>query len=459
MSSERAAARAARLAVVGATGVAGRALAAALRGLAPSAPLRLVGRDRAQLDALAAQLGGPVDVALAEVGDRASLQRAFAGCAVVASAAGPFAPLGDHAVHAAIASGCHYLDLCAEQAVIRRVFERCDAAARHGKVAVVPGAGFSVTAGDLLAAAAASALLGHDDPGPTVRDAPGPRLTSAQPLAVAIGYLFDDLTLSPGAQSSVFANLHAPMVAWRRDRWDAERPGWRRKTFHPGAMAELAPLETSASGTGQMAAMTDPDAAAIEGEGAGAEQSAVPPDAEATALEGAAAQTAQTAQTGGADAEPPPVVPTIVLSREAFSLGGGDNITIPRHIAAHAVDTYVSLSRNPSFTRALRLAAFAASWLPAQAASVLVPSRTSADEYRATRFTVVAVVEHAFDRRQLVAHGKDLYATSSAITARLALALLHRPAAAPVGVLAPAEIVRARPFLDELAQAGLLTLS
>ncbi len=456
MSSERAAAGVARLAVVGATGVAGRALGAALRSLAPSAPLRLVGRDRAQLEALAAQLGGPVDVALAEVGDRAALQRAFAGCAVVASAAGPFAPLGDHAVHAAIASGCHYLDLCAEQAVIRRVFERCDAAARHGKVAVVPGAGFTVTAGDLLAAAAAAALLGHDDVGPTVREAPGKRLTSAQPLSVAIGYLFDELTLSPGAQSSVFANLHAPMVAWRRDRWDAERPGWRRRTFHPGAMAELAPLESAASGTGPMAAMTEADADALVGTASGTGQMPALPDPDATPREGAAAGAGQPA---GAEADPPPVVPTIVLSREAFSLGGGDNITIPRHLAAHAVDTYVSLSRNPTFTRALRLAAFAASWLPAQAASVLVPSKTSADEYRATRFTVVAVVEHPFDRRQLVAHGKDLYATSSAITARLALALLHRPASAPVGVLAPAEIVRARPFLEELARAGLLTLS
>lgn len=399
---------AARLAIVGATGVAGRALAAAVRGLAPLAPLRLVGRDRVALDELAAALGGGVEVALADVGDRATLERAFAGCAVVASAAGPFAPLGDHAVHAAIACGCHYLDVCAEQAVIRRVFERCDAAARRGKVAVVPGAGFTVTVGDLLAASAAAELLGHEDPGPVTREAPGPRLTSAQPLSVAIGYLFDELTLSPGAQSSVFANLHAPMVAWRRDRWDAERPGWRRKTFHPGAVAELAPT---------------------------------------------------TGTTAESEPAPQPVVPSIVLTREAFSLGGGDNITIPRHLAAHAVDTYVSLSRNPNVTFALRVAAFAASWLPAQASSVLVPSKTSADDYAASRFTVVGVVEHVFDRRQRVAHGQDLYATSAAITARLALALLARGEGAPVGVLAPAEIVRAPRFLDELVAAGLLTLS
>lgn len=403
---------AARLAIVGATGVAGRALAAAVRGLAPLAPLRLVGRDRVALDELAAALGGGVEVALADVGDRATLERAFAGCAVVASAAGPFAPLGDHAVHAAIACGCHYLDVCAEQAVIRRVFERCDAAARRGKVAVVPGAGFTVTVGDLLAASAAAELLGHEDPGPVTREAPGPRLTSAQPLSVAIGYLFDELTLSPGAQSSVFANLHAPMVAWRRDRWDAERPGWRRKTFHPGAVAELAPT----TGT---TAESEP-----------APQPVVPS-----------------------------IVPSIVLTREAFSLGGGDNITIPRHLAAHAVDTYVSLSRNPNVTFALRVAAFAASWLPAQASSVLVPSKTSADDYAASRFTVVGVVEHVFDRRQRVAHGQDLYATSAAITARLALALLARGEGAPVGVLAPAEIVRAPRFLDELVAAGLLTLS
>jgi len=89
---------------------------------------------------------------------------------------------------------------------------------------------------------------------------------------------------------------------------------------------------------------------------------------------------------------------------------------------------------------------------------VLVPSKTSDDEYAATRFTVIAIVEHAFDRRQAIAHGRDLYAISTAITARLALALARRTAG-PCGVLAPAEIVRASAFLEELVRDGLITLA
>ncbi len=379
------------VAVYGASGMAGGAICRALaRSGNPKAALRLVGRDRGRLEEVAASLPACEGVRVAGAEDRVALAAAFVGCKVVVNAVGPSAPLGDEVVQSAIACGSHYLDVCAEQAVLRRVVERCDAAARHGHVAVVPGAGFSAALGDLLAAAATAQLLGHKDDGPTVRQAPGPRLSSAEPIDVAIGYLFDDLTLSPGAQSSVFANLHAPMVAWRRDRWDAERPGRRQRTFHAGP----APGEALPS------------------------------------------------------------------SRQAFSLGGGDNLTIPRHVAAHAVDTYVSVSRSPGVHRALRLAALAASWLPPQASSLLVPSRVEAQDYAATRFTVIASAQHPLEGKQAVAFGRDLYATSAELTARLALALARRQAggAAPVGVLAPAEIVRAPAFLAELERDGVLTL-
>jgi hypothetical protein len=213
--------------------------------------------------------------------------------------------------------------------------------------------------------------------------------------------LFDDLSLSPGAQASVFANLHAPMVAWRRDRWDAERPGRHQRTFNPGP----APV-------------------------------AIPAPAQ--------------------------LAPPGRYEREAFSIGGGDNITIPRHVAAIAVDTYLAVSRRPGVHRALRLAAMAASLLPSQAAALLVPAATSLEAaraaYAATRFAVVASAEHPFDARHAVAHGRDLYATSTAITARLTLALARRPSG-PSGVLAAAEIVRAPAFLAELAADGILTLS
>jgi Saccharopine dehydrogenase NADP binding domain len=371
MSSEPA------IAIYGASGMAGAAIARALDS-APGATgsLRLVGRDGARLEA-AAVPGAAVHVAAAE--DRAALIAAFTGCRVVVNAAGPFAQLGDPIVASAIAAGCHYLDLCAEQAVVRHVFERHDAPARHGQVAVVPGAAFSAI-GDLLAASATARLLDVKDEGPTVRQVALRRLASPEPIELAIGYLFDELSLSPGAQASVFANLHAKVSAWRRDRWDEERPGRHQRTFNDGAG-----------------------------------------------------------------------------SREAFSVGGADNLTVPRHVAAHTVDTFLAVGRSAGVHRALRLAALAASWLPAGAAAYLVTSPADAAAYAATRFTVVATATHPFDVRHARAHGRDLYATSTAITTRLALGLAHRPTG-PFGVLAASEIVRAPAFLDELAAASVLTV-
>lgn len=402
-----------RLAVYGASGVAGSALARAL--VAAGARVRWVGRSRERLTEAMASCPGarPEELALAAADDRAALIAAFSGAAVVVNAAGPFAEVGDEVLAAAIAAGCHYLDLCAEQAVLRHVFERFDAAARHAEVAVVPGAGLACALGDLLAAAAAARLLEHQDEGPTVRSAPGARLGGEPPLTLAIGYLFDDLALPAGAQASVFANLGAPMVVWRRDRWDPERPGRRTRAFNPGP----------------------------------------PPPASELAPERARGADPRSAEAAPA---PPAVAPTLA-ERDAFSLGGGDTITVPRHVAAWSIDTYLSLSRKAPVQGALRLAALAASWLPASASRLLVPSPIDAAALAATRFAVIATAEHPFDARHVVAHGRDLYATSTVITCRLALALANREQG-PTGVRAPAELVRAPAFLAELAADHVLVL-
>lgn len=407
MSAERP-----RLAVYGASGVAGAALGRALA--AAGARVRWVGRSRARLATAMASCptARPEELALAEADDHAALVAAFAGAAVVVNAAGPFAAVGDGVLSAAIAAGCHYLDLCAEQAVIRRVFESFDAAARHAEVTVVPGAGLASALGDLLAATATARLLDHHDEGPTVRDAEGARLGGAQPLALSIGYLFDDLALPAGAQASVFANLGAPMVVWRRDRWDPERPGRRTRTFNPGPMpdgAELAPAR------------------------------------------------ARGADPRGADAATALAAPPVGVERDAFSLGGGDTITVPRHVVAASIDTYLSLSRKAPVQRALRLAALAASWLPAGASQLLVPTPIDPAALAATRFAVVATAEHPFDARHAVAHGRDLYATSTVLTSRLALALARRERG-PTGVRAPAELLRAPAFLAELAADHVIAL-
>jgi Saccharopine dehydrogenase NADP binding domain len=386
------------IAVYGATGLAGTALSRAL--ISAGLEVRLVGRSASRLRRAADTLPGHGGLHVAAHDDRGALLSAFLGARVVVNAAGPFALLGDAVVTSAIACGSHYLDVCNEQAVLRHVFEYCDASARHAEVAVVPGAAFWVALGDLLAAAATAQLIDHHDHGPTVRQVAGRRLTGSAPIAISVGYLLDHLTLSPGEQSSLFANLGAPMVAWRRDRWDAQRTGRLQRTFLPGDHA--------------------------------------PGD-------GDASESHESHDDGW-------------RAREAFSIAGGDNLSIPRHVAASSVDTYVSLSGHPATHRALRWVAMATSLLPAAAASLLLPSDPAPHAYGATRFAVVADAEYPLGARQAIAVGRDPHATGTAITARLAMALAHRPTG-PFGVLAAAEIVRAPQFLADLADAGIITLT
>ena len=137
------------VAVFGASGHTARFVLAELRrrGL----PAVAVGRNAATL---------PPDVAprVATVDDPASLDAAFAGCAVVINCAGPFLDTARPVIEAALRAGAHYLDVTAEQASAMDTFERFDAPARAAGVAVVPAAGFYGGLADLLA----TTLLGPD---------------------------------------------------------------------------------------------------------------------------------------------------------------------------------------------------------------------------------------------------------------------------------------------------------
>lgn len=132
------------IAVYGAGGHTGRFIVAELRrrGL----PARAIGRN---LDRIPDTL--PRQLASAE--DPAALTRAFAGCSVIINAAGPFLDTATAITEAAIATGCHYVDVTAEQASAAATLDRYDAGARDAGVAVLPAVGFYGGLADLLATA------------------------------------------------------------------------------------------------------------------------------------------------------------------------------------------------------------------------------------------------------------------------------------------------------------------
>jgi hypothetical protein len=215
------------IAVFGASGMVGRRVCDALADA--GATVRRVGRSAARLAATDRGLpGATTHVAAAD--EPAALGRALAGAAVVVNAAGPLRDTAEAVLAAAIAAGAHYVDVCAEQAVLRALYEQHESAVRHAGLVALPGAGLDAAIGDLAAAWAAGHVVGADDAGDTVRSAPAPRLAEDHPLdEIAVAYAFDDLALTAGSQRSLFGGLGSRALVWRRDRWEPGRSGDHRR--------------------------------------------------------------------------------------------------------------------------------------------------------------------------------------------------------------------------------------
>jgi short subunit dehydrogenase-like uncharacterized protein len=143
--------------------------------------------------------------------------------------------------------------------------------------------------------------------------------------------------------------------------------------------------------------------------------------------------------------------------RDALAYAGGDAITIPQHVAAHHVASYVSTTRGAGATAALRLALRALPLLPRRASDLLVPYPTAETEYAGTELAVVVQARRGDAAVQIVVRGRDIYRTTAAITAWSACRLAAR-GRGPVGVRAPGELFRGEPALRELAIAADLTI-
>jgi short subunit dehydrogenase-like uncharacterized protein len=142
----------ARIVVFGATGYTGRLTVEALvrRGQRPV----LAARTAAKLDELAGELGGDLDVAVADVSRPESVRAVVGAGDVLVSTVGPFVKWGDPALEAALRKGAHYVDSNGEPHFTRRVFEQYGPRATQAGIGMLTAFGWECVLGNLAGALA-----------------------------------------------------------------------------------------------------------------------------------------------------------------------------------------------------------------------------------------------------------------------------------------------------------------
>ena len=193
------------LAVLGATGYTGGLVVAEARRL--GLPLRLVGRRREALEALAA---AGDEIRVADARDARALREAFDGAFAVASLAGPFLATGDLPVAAAVDRRAHYLDTSGEQPFARLVYERYSRPAVANDVVVLTSFGFDYVPGDLACRLAADGLEPLDE--------------------VFAAYSVARFAASVGTRTTVGHVMAQPLVAWEGGRLIESRFGASTRT-------------------------------------------------------------------------------------------------------------------------------------------------------------------------------------------------------------------------------------
>lgn len=141
------------VAVLGATGVTGRRVAAYLASRARETNLRWVaaGRDPDKVRRVLAEEGvHEAEVIASDIGRPESLQALAERSRVVLNLVGPYAPVGREVVAACVEAGAHYVNISGEMQFIRRIVTEFDKAARSAGVKVVQPAGFESLPPDLL---------------------------------------------------------------------------------------------------------------------------------------------------------------------------------------------------------------------------------------------------------------------------------------------------------------------
>jgi hypothetical protein len=143
--------------------------------------------------------------------------------------------------------------------------------------------------------------------------------------------------------------------------------------------------------------------------------------------------------------------------REVQAFAAGDPLTIPRHVAALRVASYLSTTRRARTATAIRLLSRALPFVPHRVSELLEPYAEPGADYGRTQLAIIAQVRRGFAAAQVSVTGHDLYRTTAVIAAWCAQRLVER-AAGPVGIRAPGELFRATPALRAIASAADLTI-
>jgi len=149
------------VAVLGATGVTGRRVAAYLASRARDTNSRwaAAGRDPEKVRRVLSEAGAhEAEVMTVDITRPQSLREMAERARVVLNLVGPYAPVGREVVAACVDAGAHYADISGEMQFIRRVITEFDDAARSAGVKVVQPAGFESLPPDLLVRALAEKL-------------------------------------------------------------------------------------------------------------------------------------------------------------------------------------------------------------------------------------------------------------------------------------------------------------
>jgi short subunit dehydrogenase-like uncharacterized protein len=204
-----------RIVVFGATGYTGRLTAETLvaRGQRPL----LAGRDGGRLEQLAAELGGGLDTAVADVARPESVAALVDAGDVLVSTVGPFVKWGDAAAEAAIAAGAHYIDSTGEPPFIRRVFEQYGPRAERAGIGMLTAFGYDWVPGNLAGALA-------------LRDA------GADAVRVDVGYFVTGAgsglsSFSGGTKASLAGVVAEPAFAFRDGALRTVRSADRLRKF------------------------------------------------------------------------------------------------------------------------------------------------------------------------------------------------------------------------------------
>lgn len=203
-----------RIVVFGATGYTGRLTAEALvrRGARPV----LAARNATRLADLAGELGGDLEVAVADVSRPQSVTALVSEGDVLVATVGPFVRWGGPAAEAAIAAGAHYIDSTGEPPFIRQVFEHFGPRAQAAGAGMLTAFGYDWVPGNLAGALA---------------------LREAGEAAVRVdtGYFFTGHagsgSMSGGTRASLAGVVAEPSFAWRGGALRSERGAARMRTF------------------------------------------------------------------------------------------------------------------------------------------------------------------------------------------------------------------------------------